>query len=138
MVLAARGAPLLGSIFLSLRAISFIASIGSFLWIYRILKSETRSNWTGVLSVGIFAATYPMSGGWFDVGRVDSLLLFFLLGAIYFLRFAPSRRGYFAAGILLWLAFLTKQVAFVIGFPWMVCAAWTRRREAPFFIIPLV
>lgn len=108
--------------FLPLRLVSFGASLGSFALIYRIARDESGSWRTGVLAVGVFAATYRLSGAWFDLARVDSLYLFFVLAALYLVRFRPSWQAWSAAGLLLVLAYQTKQSGALIAAPLLAYA----------------
>jgi len=125
---------ILGIGFIPLRLISFISSLGSFFIIFLIVKQETRNIFSGVLASCLFAATFQISGAWFDIARADSLFLFLLLLAIYLIRFYTSRQSYIIAGVCISLAFLTKQAALFISLPLMVYALYWGRRCSIFFI----
>lgn len=103
--------------FLPLRLVSFIASLGCLVVIFQFVKRETGSAFSGILASGLFAATFRISGAWFDIARVDSLFLFFFLAGLYTIRFRVSPKSYVLAGVLFSLSFLTKQIAFVIFVP---------------------
>ncbi|RJO60636.1 hypothetical protein C4544_04820 [candidate division WS5 bacterium] len=128
---------LIGIGFLPLRLLSFVSSLGCFLIIFLMVRRETGSGFSGIIATGLFAATYELSGSWFDVGRADSLFLFLLLWAIYLLRFNESMKPYFFAGVLVSLSYLTKQTAIVISLPIMLYCIYFRRRLAFFFIAPI-
>ena len=114
---AAAVSKVLGVGFLPLRLVSFLASLGCLWLIGRFVRRETGS-WTwGIVSAGLFAATYRLSGAWLDIARVDSLFLLLALGSIYLLRFREGARWMVAAGLLMGLAFLTKQTALFIALP---------------------
>jgi hypothetical protein len=114
---AAGVSKVLGVGFLPLRLVSFVASLGCLWLIGRFVRRETGS-WTwGIVSAGLFAATYRLSGAWLDIARVDSLFLLLALGSIYLLRFREGARWMVAAGLLMGLAFLTKQMALFIALP---------------------
>ena len=101
---------LFGFGFFAMRVVSLLASIGSACVIYLMVKSKTRKTLPAILSVGIFAAAFPFSGGWFDIARVDSLFLFLLLLAGWLIY--QNRDGtLFMAGVCLALAYFTKQTA---------------------------
>ncbi|PYQ09199.1 MAG: hypothetical protein DMH00_13440, partial [Acidobacteria bacterium] len=101
--------------FAPLRIISFAASLGSLVLIYRFVRRETESAFCGILSASLFAATFRIGGASFDLARVDSLFLFLLLAGVYVLRKSSSRPSACAAGLLMGLSFLTKQTALVVG-----------------------
>jgi hypothetical protein len=72
---------------------------------------ETDDRRAGLLAAGLFAACYRLGGAWLDVGRVDTLCVALLFGALLVGRRARTSRSTFAAGALMSLAFLAKQVA---------------------------
>ena len=120
--------------FLPLRLVSFISSLGSFFFIFRIVKLETKDIYSGIIATGLFAATYRISGAWLDIGRVDSLYLMLLLAAIYLIRFKNSPTSYILAGILISLSFLTKQTALAILLPLIIYCILTNWHSSIFFI----
>ncbi len=117
-----------------LRFVSFIASLGSFLFIFLIVKQETKNEYASILATCLFAATFQISGAWFDLARVDSLFLFFLLVAIYLIRFKTSPGFYFLAGVFISLSFLTKQTALIISLPIMFYCILVDLRRSYFFV----
>ena len=92
-----------------MRAVSLAASLACFLYIYLLARRESGSRLGAFLAVGLFAATFRIGGAWFDLARVDSLMLFLLLASIYYARFGTSRLAHVFTGLLLVLAFQTKQ-----------------------------
>ena len=96
-----------------LRAISFAASLGCMALAYLLVRRETASRAAGIAAAGLFAGVYDLSGGWFDLARVDSLFLLLLMAALVVARFAERRRGAVAAALLLVLATYAKQQAAV-------------------------
>ncbi len=120
--------------FIPLRLVSFISSLGCFFIIFLIVKQETKSIYSGILAGGLFAATFRISGAWFDIGRVDSLFLLFLLSALYLIRFKISLTSSVLAGVLISLSFLTKQTALAVSFPMMIYCVITDWRRSIFFI----
>jgi 4-amino-4-deoxy-L-arabinose transferase-like glycosyltransferase len=102
-----------GGGFLPLRLVSIAASLGSMLLIYRLVREESQGRWAGFIAAGLFCATFSLSDSWFDLARVDSLFLFFLLLSTCLLsrdRVLPCLLG----GLSLALAVFTKQTA--LGF----------------------
>ncbi|MEO5929593.1 MAG: glycosyltransferase family 39 protein [Candidatus Kapaibacterium sp.] len=132
--LSAAASLVLGEGFFPLRVISFAASIGAFAMVFMIVRRETANIFAGIIGAALFAATFPLSDGWFDIGRVDSLFIFLLLVAIYFIRFVPTRGGYIVAGIFIILSYLTKQTALGISFALMLYCALVDWRKSLWFI----
>ena len=120
--------------FLPLRLISFISSLGCLFVIFLMVKGETGSNFSGIVASSLFAATFRISGAWFDIARADSLFLFFLLAGLYLIKFRESTKSYVLAGVLFSLSFLTKQIALVISLPIMVYCVLLNRRRSIYFI----
>ena len=131
-------AKLMGVEFMPLRLVSFVSSLGSFLIIFLIVKRETKSNFPAILASSLFSATFAISGFYFDVARIDSLFLFFLVAGIYFIRTEASRKSYILAGICISLSFLTKQIAMIIAFPLAIYAIYSNRRLSLFFLGTIV
>jgi hypothetical protein len=117
-----------------LRLVSFVSSLGSFLLIFLIIHQETGNKFAAILSTGLFAATFRIGGAWFDIARVDSLALFLLLLGTYILRFYRPPLAYIAAGLILSLAFLTKQSALAVIIPLALYCVLQNWRQSPFYI----
>lgn len=120
--------------FIPLRFVSFVSSLGCFYIIFLMVKRETGSTFPAVLASGLFAATFRISGGWFDIARVDSLFLFLLLAGLFLIRFKGSAKSHVLAGIFFSLSFLTKQTALIVSLPIMLYCLYSNWRRAPFFI----
>lgn len=103
--------------FFPLRVISFIASMVSMVLIFFMVKRESQSPLAGLISAGLFAATYAIGGAWFDLGRPDSLLLMLLMAGIYFLRFGRTMGSMCVSGLLFGAAFMCSQTAFFAMIP---------------------
>ncbi len=131
---AALASSILGAGFLAARLVSVVSSLGCFFIIFLFVKRETGSQFSGLLAAGLFAATYRVSGDWLDIARVDSLFLFLLLAALYFIRFKSSPGSYILAGALISLSFLTKQTAMIVALPIMLYCAFMNWRRSIFFI----
>ena len=114
--LSALAARFLGLSFAPLRMISTLAFAGSLVFIFLIVESTTKDKYSAFIGAGFFAATYPLSGIWFDVGRVDTLFVFFCVGAIWF----SSRNDPLALVLssLFWiLTVFTKQTGLIALIP---------------------
>jgi hypothetical protein len=106
---SAAAARVLGASYLTLRLVSLASSLACFALLGRLVQRETGSIAAGTGAAGLFAATYFVTGEWFDVGRVDSLFLALSVGALYAVRRMRGTPGAIAAGTLLAAAALTKQ-----------------------------
>jgi hypothetical protein len=89
-------------------------------------------------AVGLFAASYPLTGTWFDIARVDTLFLLLVMAAAYGLRWAAGWRGLAVAGLLAGLACLTKQQGLPIVVVMLTFAGLFRRGQAAAFALPAV
>ncbi len=112
---AAAAARVLGVSYLPLRLVSVLSSLACFALLGRLVQRETGSIAAGTGAAGLFAATYWVTGTWFDVGRVDSLFLALSIGGLYAARHMRRTRGAVAAGLLLAAAALTKQTGLAEG-----------------------
>src|SRR5262249_5503661 len=134
--LSAAVATVTGIGFLPLRLVSFAASLGSFATIFVLVKRETGARLWSFLAACLFAAAFPISAGWFDIARIDSLGVFLLLVALYIARFARTMRGAVLAGVAFWVAFLAKQIALPAAMPVaLFYALFARRLFLPFAIV---
>jgi hypothetical protein len=100
-----------GAGFAPLRGLSLAASLGCFAMLFLLIRRETGSGFSGFVGAGLFAATYPLSGYWFDIARPDSLLLLLVLSVVYVVRLHPQPLPLLLGGALAWVAFLAKQSA---------------------------
>lgn len=105
---AAGVARMTGDGFLALRLVSIAATFGSLALIFTIVRREA-GGMAGAVAAGLYAATYAASGAWMDLGRVDSLYLFFALLACALLVRAWTPRAFVQAGMCAAFALLTKQ-----------------------------
>ena len=102
---------LMGVTFVPLRVLSIAATTGCLLLIFNLVWRNTGDRFAAWVSCGLFTALYAQSNGWFDVGRVDMLYLFFLLLAI-----SLAQRGFAVwAAIAFAAAFQTKQSAALVA-----------------------
>ncbi|UCB53251.1 MAG: glycosyltransferase family 39 protein [Candidatus Zixiibacteriota bacterium] len=132
--LSAALSKIIGVGFFPLRLVSFISSLGSLFFIFLFVKKETGAVFWGILSSSLFAATYRISGAWFDIARADSLFLVLILAGLYLIRFKDSSKFHLLAGLLFSLSFLTKQTALIISLPIMLYCVLSDRRRSVYFI----
>ena len=105
-------ATMLGVSFVPLRFVSFAASLISMALIFVIIRHEGAGRLPAIVGAGLYAATYALTLAWFDIARVDSLFVMWLLLAIYLMR-RGTRGSFVLAGLALGLAWFTKQTAIV-------------------------
>jgi hypothetical protein len=119
----------------ALRALSLLASLATLLLLGDLVRRETGQPWAGLLAAGLYAATYRISGAWFDVARVDALFVGLLCGSLFALRVGTAAPSAALAGVLLALAVQTKQVGILAALPF-AAAVWpeSRRRALGFGI----
>jgi len=124
--LGAWASALLGEGFVPLRVVSVLASLGAMGFMAALARREARSWLAALLTVGFFAATYRLGVAWLDVARVDALFLFFTMAAVHVVRTRETRAGEWVAGVLFWLAFLTKQQGLLFALPMLGYVALAR------------
>lgn len=93
------------------RLVSLISSILLLVLVWRLIKHETQSFFYAWIGVGLTTAFYSLTGGYFDMARVDSLFNCLLLGGLYFLRMSRDNRGIYLSALFFFLALFTKQQA---------------------------
>ncbi len=111
-----------------LRLVSFVASLFVLLLIGVIVRRVSGNVVAASVAVGLYAASYRVSGAWADTARVDSLLIAFLLAAVALGVRVTTWRGGIAVGGLLFLAFFTKQTALAVAAPMLL---WLLLRRRP-------
>jgi 4-amino-4-deoxy-L-arabinose transferase-like glycosyltransferase len=114
----------------SLRLVSIVSSLASFVAIYLLVKRETGNRYAAGLAAGLFAATFRIAGAFFDIARVDSLFLALFLAGVYLIRAHTKHSMLVCAGLLFSLAILTKQTALVMTGPVILYLAMTDVRRA--------
>jgi len=130
-------AKVFGLAFMPLRLFSFLLSLVNFYLVFLFVKKETKNIFAGFLAACLFAATFRVSNLVFDMVKNDSLFLFFLLSGIYLLRFKESGKSHCFAGLLISLAFLTKQTTLIIIPPLMLYPFIAKRKYARVFVLTI-
>lgn len=125
-----------GNGFFPLRLTSFAASIASMVVIWLIVHRRAQSATAAFLAASLFAATFKLTGAWLDLARVDSLALFFTLAGAYLLDRSMRPVHVVAAGVLLFLAFFTKQSFLVVGAA-LTAAVFIASRGRERWLMPL-
>lgn len=96
------------------RIVSVLAVIAAAAGLWRIVGFEGKPRAHQAAAVGMFLAGYVFTFRWYDVARADSLFLALLVWGLLLLRSSGgSWRRALVAGVLVALAFWTKQTAAV-------------------------
>ncbi len=115
--------------FVPLRLVSYVASAGTVFLIGLMVRKRTGRLDAAIIAAGLYAATYRLSGEWFEIAKIDSHFLFFFVAAACLLGTTTSTRSQVVAGILLALSCLTKQTLAVLAAPllfWVLINDWRR------------
>ncbi len=122
-----------GNGFLPLRLVSLLSSLGCFVLIFMIVHRRTASPYAACLAVCLFAATFPLSGFWLDLARVDALFLLLLLASIFTFESSEFILCSFVSPLLLFLSYFTKQTALMVAVFLSVAAFLVFKRTARFW-----
>ena len=115
---------LTGVSYAATRLVSTLSTLGSCAVIYAFVFTETRRQLAAIAGAGLFLACYPLVEAFYDIGRTDSLYVFFMLLALF-----CSRRGKPVLAALAWvLCFQTKQTLLPAAFV-LLCADWEHPRR---------
>lgn len=123
---------IVGPGFTALRLISIVATIVTMAATYAIVSRRSGAA-AGIIAAGVYAGTYPLSDGWFDLGRVDSLYVALLASVYLAATRASSTTSWAVCGVLAGAAFLAKQPAVLAIAPLGVYLLFTDRRAAVAF-----
>jgi len=107
------------------------------IFIFLIIKKETKSTIVALVCSFLFTGTYGISGAWFDLAHVDMLSISLMLFSIYLLIYYQTSIIYCIAGILFALAFFSKQTVLPVGFALCIYSLFYKKRNLN-FIFPLV
>ncbi|MGI9149880.1 MAG: glycosyltransferase family 39 protein, partial [Chloroflexota bacterium] len=86
-------ASLIGPGFLPLRLVSMLASVGSMVVVFQLVRRETGSREAGLVATGVLAAANPFVDTAMDIGRVDALFTFLAVAAVFAARAGSLRTG---------------------------------------------
>src|SRR6185503_7820989 len=93
-----------------LRLLSLGAALVTSILIYWIAKRESGLNWVAIICTGLFLGGYHINGFWYEVARVDSLFVAFMLGGLALANYAvDSDWGLILSATVFALAAFTKQ-----------------------------
>lgn len=96
------------------RLVSIGAVLATCFGLWRIVRFEGKPLPHRAAAVGLFLSSYVFCYRWLDLARIDATFIALVVWALALLREgAQSRRKLALAGLLMALAFWTKQTAFV-------------------------
>jgi 4-amino-4-deoxy-L-arabinose transferase-like glycosyltransferase len=129
---------LVGPSFLPLRLLSLAATGTTAGLIYWIARRESGLGWLGIVCAGLFLGGYRITGFWYELARVDALFVALSLGGLALGVYgAHSPWRLLLSGLVLSLAFLTKQTAIIFGVGLGVYLVFTAGRRAWLFWLVL-
>jgi hypothetical protein len=126
MYIAAAATKLVGVAhgYMGMRLVSTLATLATAAVIYALVRIETPRRVAAIAGAGLFLASYAVVGGFYDVGRVDSLFVLLLMLALLL-----QRRGYPVLAAMVWvLVFQTKQTVLPLAIV-VLLAEWQRPRR---------
>ena len=123
--------------YVPLRLLSFFATLATAILIYPISQRICGNSRVAFCAAALFLAGYRTTGGWYDLARVDALYVALTLAGAFWLVYGKERPLKLPiAGIILALAFLTKQNGFFFGVIVALYLFLTMRWRALAFAIP--
>lgn len=120
---------ILGPGFLPLRIVSVGASLLT-IAVIALTVYRTSGGWAGMVAAAVYAGSYSLTDGWFDLGRVDALSAALLATGWMLAVRAEHPSQWTAVGVIIGLAILTKQSALVAFAPFVLVLVWQQRRAA--------
>lgn len=120
------------------RAVSIAAVVAIVLALWRLTKLEDKPTPHRLVAIGLFLSGYVFGFRWLDVGRGDSLFLALLLWGFVLLRESEgSLRKAVLAGVLVALAFWTKQTAAVFVLASGFAGLFVAPRQLWAYVVPI-
>jgi len=123
-------AKLVGVDFFVGRLVSILSILATGVLLFAWVRKEGGDRLSAWVAAGIFFATYPLSGRWFDVARVDSLFVCLSVASMYVFIYRQNTVGALLTAALLTAAFFTKQSALIIAAPVLAAMFLINRHHA--------
>ena len=125
-----------GPSLVSLRLISFAATLATTSLIYWIALRESGLRWIAIACAGLFLGGYRINGFWYEIARVDSLFVALMLGGCALAIYAGnSNWRLILSAALMALAAFTKQTGFVVAIGLALYLLTKIRRRAWIFLL---
>ncbi len=117
------------------RAVSVLAWVALSAAVWRAVRREGKPRSHAMVAVGLAASGYVFTYRWMDLARADTLMLALAAWGLALVRESWGRPGRAVlAGLLLALAFWTKQTAFLLILAAGVGALWVAPRQLPWLV----
>lgn len=101
---------LTGPVMWPLRLLSLASTLGTAVLLYLIGRRIQPNKAIALAGAALFLAGYKLTGGWYDLARVDALFVFLVMAGMATAVYQHhTNRGLALAGLLMGLALLTKQ-----------------------------
>ena len=113
----------LGAGHLAPRLVSFVSILGCFVLLGRWVRDETDDAVAGMAAVGLLAATYQITGYWYELARVDAFFLLLVLSGHTLARTATSTPRAILVGVFIAAACFTKQLGIPLAVPALLLIA---------------
>ncbi len=137
--LSAGLALVLKDILVSARLVSVLSTLASFGIIALIVSRETKNTLIGWVAGSFYLACFSLSGGFYDLARVDSLYVSLLLMTLLVFLTAKNKFNFVFAGLLIAIGFFTKQSSIIVFFPIVIyCLTNIRKVAWPMGIVILL
>jgi hypothetical protein len=107
----------LGAGHLAPRLVSFVSILGCFVLLGRWVRDETGDPVAGMAAIGLFSATYALTGYWFELARVDAFFLLLIFASHITARTATTTRRAACVGVLIAASCFTKQLGIPLAVP---------------------
>jgi hypothetical protein len=125
--------------YLPMRLLSYSATILTALLIFLISRKVSNNISIAFCGAILFLAGYHTTGGWDDLARVDALYIMLILAGSALVAYGKENRFQLAlAGVILALAFLTKQNGLFFAVVVAIFLAFTTGWSVLDFAIPFI
>ncbi|MCB8946192.1 MAG: glycosyltransferase family 39 protein [Ardenticatenaceae bacterium] len=122
-----------------LRLISWLSAWGTAVLLYLIARHIQTNRVIALNCAALFLAGYRLTGGWYELARVDALFgLLVLAGMATAVYHHQTHLGLALAGIILALALLTKQNGLLIAIVVGVYLLWQQPRRVWIYVLAFV
>ena len=112
------------------RAVSGLSMLAALALVWRVVRSETGDRLAATAALGLLAASYGLTGFWYDLARPDTLALALWLAALPALRRPRAPAWAVVGGLTLAASVLAKQTFAGVAVATLIGAASVSRRRA--------
>lgn len=123
-----------GEGFLPLRLVSIAATLGTLVLLFVLVRRRTGRRLPALVACGLWAACYDLVDSWYDTSRADSLFVLLVAATLCASMLGRARPSAISAGLLLTVAYLAKQTAFLLAPPIAVALLVVDWRRSLWFV----